>query len=66
MAGEIRRHIDTILQKRSQGNPTLLNTTKTKLVLKGINVDAFTASSEDDPAILAKVRQAASEMGIQL
>lgn len=66
MPGEIKRLIDSIVAKRSQGNPALVATTKTKLVLKGIRVDDFTPSSPDDPAIISKIRQVADEMGIKV
>ena len=66
MPGEIKRLIDSIVTKRSQGNPTLVATTKTKLVLKGIRVDDFTPSSPDDPAVISKIRQVAEEMGIKV
>ena len=32
MAGKIRQLIDTLIEKRSQGNPSLASTTRTKLL----------------------------------
>ena len=66
MAGQIKRMIDTIIQERSKGNPTLVATTKTKIILKGINPDAFKATSDDDPKIIARVREIGAELGIKL
>ncbi|SPE39470.1 conserved hypothetical protein [Candidatus Sulfopaludibacter sp. SbA3] len=64
MAGNIRHMIDAITEKRSKGNPTIAITTKTKFILKGINPDRFNDTSPDDPAVIAKVRAIALEMGV--
>lgn len=66
MPGQIKQLLDSIVQQRAKGNPTLLMTTRTKLILKGLNPDAFTASSPDDPVLVAKVRALAAELGVQL
>jgi hypothetical protein len=66
MAGQLKRMLDQVMQERSRGNPTLLSTTRTKLLLKGIRVADFTDSSPDDPAMIQRVRSAASEMGVTL
>jgi hypothetical protein len=66
MAGTIKKLIDTLIEKKTKGNPTLLLTTKTKLVLKGLNPDIYTASTPDDPAVIAKLKAIAMEMGIAL
>jgi len=58
--------IDSILEQRAKGNPTILLTTRTKLILKGLNPDRFTATSPDDEALLAKVRSVAGELGVGL
>ncbi|GAB6096611.1 hypothetical protein JCM14469_28640 [Desulfatiferula olefinivorans] len=64
MAGKIKQMMDKIIEKKTQGNPTLVMTTKTKFILKGLNPDQFTATSPDDPEVITKLRQIASEMGI--
>lgn len=66
MAGMIKSMIDTILEKRSAGNPTIYATTKTKLMIKGIPIAKYTAESEDDPAVVEKLKVIAREMGIAL
>lgn len=66
MAGKVKRIIDEIISQRSNGNPTLMMTTKTKLILKGVNPDKFTASSEDDPAMIQKALAVAKDMGVKL
>jgi hypothetical protein len=40
------------------------STTRTKLVLKGLDPNKFTTSSPDDPIIITKVIDAAAEMGV--
>lgn len=66
MAGKVKRIIDEIISQRSGGNPTFMMTTKTKLILKGINPDKFTASAEDDPVMIQKVLAVAKDMGVKL
>jgi len=66
MAGKIKSMIDAIIAKRTQGNPALINTTKAKFVLKGINPDAYTASSADDTVIIGKLQALAADLGIAL
>jgi hypothetical protein len=55
--------LDNIIQQRAKGNTAIALTTKTKLILKGVNPDRFSSTSEDDPQILAKVRVIAAELG---
>jgi hypothetical protein len=66
MAGKIRLLIDNLITKRAQGNPSLESTTRTKLLLKGIDGTKYSTSSEDDPAIIEKIRQIAKDMGVEL
>jgi hypothetical protein len=66
MAGQIKKIIDTIIQERSKGNPTIVATTQAKLVLKGINLSAWTTTSEDDPQVISKIKSIARELGITL
>ncbi|HWQ68268.1 MAG TPA: hypothetical protein VN372_15545 [Methanospirillum sp.] len=66
MAGKIQALIDEIIEIRSHGNPGLASTTKAKLLLKGIDPNKYNSQSPDDPVIIAKVRQCAQEMGIEV
>ena len=66
MAGEAKRLLDTIIQQRSRGNATVVLTTQTKLIIKGINPDLYTESTEDDPAIIEKIRRIGRDMGVAL
>ena len=66
MAGQVKTIIDRIIDQRGSGNKVLMNTTRTKLLLKGIDPEAFTESTEDDPAILDKIKAIAEEFGVKL
>ncbi len=66
MAGRIKNVLDQILRQKANGHPTILLATKTKLILKGLNPDKFSATSPDDAALLAKAVETAREMGVQL
>ena len=47
--------IDEIVEKRSQGNPAIAYAIRAKLMMKGINHEKFTSTSDDDPAIIKKL-----------
>jgi hypothetical protein len=66
MAGTIRRMLDTIISERARGNPTVAGTTRTKLILKGLNPDRFDPGVPDDPAVVKKVLTVAAEFGVTL
>ncbi|MOA19656.1 hypothetical protein D3C78_1400540 [compost metagenome] len=66
MAGKVQALIDKILEKKAKGNPALIQLTKAKLVMKGIDPDKFNASSPDDPSVLDKLEKLAAEMGLAL
>jgi hypothetical protein len=55
MAGKIKQMIDAIITQRAKDNSMLVGVIKTKLMLKGIDPNKFTAQSADDPAIIAKL-----------
>lgn len=66
MAGKIKKMLDSLIEIRSGGNQSLASTTRTKLLLKGIDIKKFTEQSDDDPAIIKTIEQIADEMGIKL
>ena len=66
MAGQIRKLLDTIVEKRSKGNSTIALTTKTKLIFKGFDPDNFNAASADDPAAIQKIKAIAVDLGVSL
>lgn len=66
MAGKIHQMIEKIVTTRSAGNPALAQNTRTKLLLQGIDATKWNATSPDDPAMVAKVQQAAQAFGVTL
>jgi isopentenyl diphosphate isomerase/L-lactate dehydrogenase-like FMN-dependent dehydrogenase len=66
MAGQIIKMINKIIAQRAQGNPTIESTTRTKLVLKGINPAKFNATSPDDPEVIKKLQNLAAELGVSV
>ena len=66
MAGKIKVLIDTIVAKRSGGNSTIANLTKSKMVMKGINPEKFNNTSPDDPAINEKLVALAQELNVTI
>lgn len=65
MSGKIRRMIDTIIQERSKGNPVIIEMTKSKFILKGINPDKFDSNSVDDPIIIEKLLHISKEFNVE-
>ena len=66
MAGTIRKAIDEIIDHRSHGNSAIAATTRTKLIIKGINPDLYKDDSADDETILEKVKQIAKDLDVKL
>jgi hypothetical protein len=66
VGGNIKRMIDRILELRAHGNPILLETTRAKLIFKGINPDTFSEASPEDPKVEAKIREIAADWGVFL
>ena len=64
MAGKIKKMIDTIIDQRGKGLETLIATTKTKLILKGIKLDSYDTNSEDDPGVVEKLREIANDLNV--
>ena len=66
MAGAVHHMIEAILEQRGRGNPMLVRTTRTKLILKGLNPAKFGPETPDDPQAVARVREVAAELDIEL
>jgi hypothetical protein len=66
MAGQIRAMIDEIIKERSHGSVLLESTTRTKIILKGVDPNKYDASSFDDPAVIARLREMAAELNVSL
>ena len=56
--------ITRILDEKARGNPMMVGALKTKMILKGINVDKYTSFSDDDAAVLDKLKQLARDLGV--
>jgi hypothetical protein len=66
MAGKIIQQINEIIEGVSKKDPILVRTTRTKLILKGINPDKYDRSSADDPAVSEKLIKIAAEFGLTI
>ena len=62
MAGRIKQMIDSIIEERSKGDLLLIKTTKTKLMLKGININKYSSQSKDDPLIIEKLERLIADL----
>jgi len=65
MAGKIKQQLDSLISEVSRGNPVLVNTTRTKLILRGIDPNKFSNDSPDDPVILEKIKNIAEAFGVK-
>lgn len=66
MAGKIRLMMDTIVAEKSKENPIIASSVRTKMILKGVNIEKYTTQSEDDPKIIQVLNTIAKEFGINL
>jgi hypothetical protein len=66
MPGQIKKMLDQIIEERSRGDRLIALTTRTKLVLKGINPEKYDHHSEDDPETISRVKQIAEELGVTI
>jgi hypothetical protein len=64
MPGQAKRMLETIIEQRAKGEEALVFTTKTKLIIKGVNPDNYTDATDDSPELIEKIRQIGREMGI--
>jgi len=64
MAGRIHKLLEGIIEKKANGNPTLIASTRTKLILKGINPSNFGPTTPDDPDVLKRVEFLATKLGV--
>ncbi len=66
MAGQVYNMIQRVITQKGKGNLVIENSVRTKMYLKGIAVDKYTAASPDDPAVILKVREVAKEFGVSV
>lgn len=62
--GRIKTILDRILQQHSAEGPGRVKALRTKLLLRGIDPEAFSARTPDDPAILRQVQEIAHRLGL--
>jgi hypothetical protein len=62
--GTVKRVLDAVIAARGQSNPTFIEATRAKLILKGLNPAKFTEGTPDDPVQVAKARKVAAEFGV--
>lgn len=65
MSGKIKKLINCIIRSNAKTNQALVNMTKAKLMLKGINPDSYSFFSEDDLQILEILENFARDAGIE-
>jgi hypothetical protein len=49
--------ITTLIERRAHGDPVAVAGVRVRLLLKGIDADAYGPTSEDDPAVIAKLEE---------
>ncbi len=62
MAGKVRQLIDELLRARSRGNAGSEHFVKAKLLLCGIDPDAYSSVSADDPEKIAILERMLREL----
>lgn len=66
MAGQAHQLIEKLVTTRAQGNASVALSTRTKLLMQGIDSAKWTPTSPDDPAMIAKIRSVATAMGLSI
>lgn len=66
MAGQIHSIIQKIITQKSKGNAIIASSIRTKIILKGINIDKYTTYSEDDIKVIQTLKEIAKEFGVTL
>ncbi len=65
-AGTVKRVLEAVIAARGQNNPTFIEATRAKLILKGMNPAKFTHTTPDDPVQVARARKLAAEFGVNV
>ena len=58
--------IDSIITQRSGGDPSVAKVIRTKFMLKGINPDAYSLDTPDDPGQVQRLKDLASKLGVRI
>ena len=62
MAGQVKKMIDSIIERRGQGNKVMEGVVKIKLILKGIDPKNYSDASPDDPVVIDKLINLMNEL----
>jgi hypothetical protein len=64
--GRTKLILDSIITQRSGGNPAKAKTIKIKLMLKGVNADAYSLDTVDDPNLVKKLTNLAEKLNVTI
>lgn len=64
--GRTKLILDSIITQRSGGDPTVAKVIRTKFILKGINPDAYSLDSPDDPNLVKRLMDLAAKLGVRI
>jgi hypothetical protein len=64
--GKTKLILDSIITQRSGGDPNVAKIIRTKFMLKGINPDAFSLDTPDDPNLVKRLKDLAAKMGVKI
>jgi hypothetical protein len=64
--GKTKLIIDSIITQRSGGDAKVAKVIKTKLMLKGVNADAYSLDTPDDPNLVKKLTDLAGKLGVTI
>jgi hypothetical protein len=64
--GKTKLILDSIITQRSGGDPDRAKVIKVKLMLKGVNADAYSLDTPDDPNLVKKLIDLAGKLGVAI
>ena len=64
--GKTKLILDSIITQRSGGNPAVAKVIKMKFIRKGINPDAYSLETADNPGLVKKLTDLASKLGVRI
>jgi hypothetical protein len=64
--GKTKLIIDSIITHRSGGDPTVAKVIRNKFMAKGIDPDAYSLDTPDDPNLVKKLMDLAAKLGVKI
>jgi hypothetical protein len=64
--GKTKLLLDSIITQRSGGDPNIAKVLRTKFMLKGIDPDAYSLDTPDNPNLLKRLKVLAANMGVNV